>query len=258
MDLKKRMLIDLHTHTKPRSWDSFLTPDEMVDRAKEAGLDAMVLAEHDWAWEQEEVDDLARRHDFTVIRAMEINTEDGHILVFGLHEYRFGMHRSHELADFVAEVNGVMIAAHPYRRQMPWKPEDEEEYADALARAELNPAYRFVSAIEILNGRGKLEENEFSTRLQGRMYFPATAASDTHQFDEREQHMGRAATYFERDIHDEADLIEALRSGRFWPLDLTRGQLSSDPIYHDVPEDVTARWDQLAEARRALESGASL
>jgi hypothetical protein len=254
----ERMLIDLHTHTKPRSWDSFLTPDEMVDRAKEADLDAMVLAEHDWAWEQEEVDDLAKRHDFIVIRAMEINTEDGHILVFGLHEYRFGMHRSHELAGFVSEVDGVMLAAHPYRRQMPWKPEDAEEYEDALTRAERNPSYRFVSGIEILNGRGKLEENEFSTRLQGRMHLPATAASDTHQFDEKEQHMGRAATYFEGDIRNEMELIAALRTGRFWPLDLTRGQLTSDPIYHDVPDDVAVRWDELAEARRVLESGASL
>ncbi len=229
----------------------------MVDHAKEAGLDAMVLAEHDWAWEQEEVDDLVKRHDFTVIRAMEINTEDGHILVFGLHEYRFGMHRSHELAEFVAEVDGVMLAAHPYRRQMPWKPDDEEEYEDALGRAERNPAYRFVSGIEILNGRGKLDENDFSTRLQRRMYLPATAASDTHQFDEKEQHMGRAATYFERDIRNEADLIAALKSGRYWPLDLTRGELTADPIYHDVPDDVTARWDEQAEGRRAIESGAT-
>ena len=37
------MLIDLHTHTKPRSWDSFITPDEMVDLAKQSGLDAVAI-----------------------------------------------------------------------------------------------------------------------------------------------------------------------------------------------------------------------
>ncbi len=246
------MLIDLHTHTKPRSWDSFLTPDEMVDRAREAGLDAMVLAEHDWAWDEDDVRDLARRHDFTVIRAMEINTEDGHILVFGLHEYRFGMHRSHELASFVREVDGVMLAAHPYRRQMPWKPDDEEEYEQALSRAERNPAYRWVSGVEILNGRGKLDENEFATRVGERLALPATAASDSHQFDEREQHMGRAATYFECDIRTEAELIGALKSGRYWPLDLTRGELTSNPDFHDVPSDLHARWEAQAAAREAL------
>ncbi len=246
------MLIDLHTHTKPRSWDSFLTPDEMVDRARESGLDAMVLAEHDWAWDEDDVRDLARRHDFTVIRAMEINTEDGHILVFGLHEYRFGMHRSHELASFVRKIDGVMLAAHPYRRQMPWKPDDEEEYEQALSRAERNPAYRWVSGVEILNGRGKLDENEFATRVGERLALPATAASDSHQFDEREQHMGRAATYFECDIRTEAELIGALKSGRYWPLDLTRGELTSNPDFHDVPSDLHARWQAQAAAREAL------
>jgi hypothetical protein len=250
------MLIDLHTHTKPRSWDSFITPDEMVDLAKEADLDAMVLSEHDWTWEAEEVADLVKRHDFTIIRAMEINTEDGHILVFGLHEYKFGMHRSHELAEFVNAVDGVMIAAHPYRRQMPWKPDDEGEYADALARATLNPAYRFVTAIEVLNGRGSLEENEFSLRVRDEMHLPATAANDTHQHDEKDQQMGRAATYFEAEIETEQQLIAALRSGRYWPLDLTKGKLTADPTYHDVPSDVGARWDAMAEARRALVEGA--
>jgi len=251
------MLIDLHTHTKPRSWDSFITPDEMVDLAKEAGLDAMVLAEHDWAWEADEVADLAKRHEFTVIRAMEINTEDGHILVFGLHEYKFGMHRSHELAGFVEAAGGVMIAAHPYRRQMPWKPDEPEEYADALKRARRNPAYRFVLAIEVLNGRGALAENDFSLRLRDQMHFPGTGASDTHQHDEKDQQMGRAATYFEADVRDEAQLIAALRSGRFWPLDLTKGKLTADPQYHDVPADVEARWATLADARRGLLEGAT-
>ena len=251
------MLIDLHTHTKPRSWDSFITPDEMVDLAKEAGLDAMVLAEHDWAWEADEVADLAKQHDFTIIRAMEINTEDGHILVFGLHEYKFGMHRSHELAEFVDQVGGVMIAAHPYRRQMPWKPEDEREYEDALTRATRNPAYRFITAIEVLNGRGTVAENDFTLRIQQQMHLPATAANDTHQHDDKDQQMGRAATYFEAEIATEAELIAALRSGRYWPLDLTKGKLTSDPLYYDVPYDVEARWAATAEARRALVEGAA-
>ena len=246
------MLIDLHTHTKPRSWDSFITPDEMVDLAKEAGLDAMVLAEHDWAWEEDEVADLTKRHDFTVIRAMEINTEDGHILVFGMHEYKFGMHRSHELAGFVEEVGGVMIAAHPYRRQMPWKPDDESEYNDAISRAMRNPAYRFVLAVEVLNGRGAITENDFSLRLREQMHLPATAASDTHQHDDKDQQMGRAATYFDADIKTEQELITGLQSGRFWPLDLTKGKLTADSQYYDVPSDIEARWSATAEARREL------
>ena len=191
----------------------------------------MVLAEHDWAWEEDESADLAKRHAFPVIRAMEINTEDGHILVFGMHEYKFGMHRSHELAGFVEEVDGVMIAAHPYRRQMPWKPDDEGEYADALDRATRNPAYRFVSASRgAQRSWDARRERLLAPRWRNSSCTcprpaPATPTSTTRKTSK----LGRAATYFEVDIANEADLIAALKSGRFWPLDLTKGKLTTDP-----------------------------
>ena len=38
------MLIDLHTHTYPLSWDSRLSPDELVERSKAAGLDRYMNA----------------------------------------------------------------------------------------------------------------------------------------------------------------------------------------------------------------------
>src|SRR5690606_33130652 len=204
-----RMLIDLHTHTHPRSWDSFLHPDELVQRSREAGLDMVVLSEHDWAWEPEAVRALAKRHNFPVIAGMEINTEDGHILVYGMHKYVFGMHRSHELAGHVDEVDGVMVAAHPYRRQAPWNWEKEQEYIDALDRAERNPAYRLVVGLEVVNGRGKVRENSFAERMAAQMGMPGTAGTDSHAVED----IGKCATYFERDIRTEAELIEELRAG---------------------------------------------
>ena len=33
------MLVDLHSHTWPRSHDSVLNPDDLIERAKKAGLD---------------------------------------------------------------------------------------------------------------------------------------------------------------------------------------------------------------------------
>jgi predicted metal-dependent phosphoesterase TrpH len=49
------MLIDLHTHTRPLSHDSLLSPDELIEAAKAAGLDAICVTEHDFAWEPDEV-----------------------------------------------------------------------------------------------------------------------------------------------------------------------------------------------------------
>jgi hypothetical protein len=241
------MLIDLHTHTHPGSWDSFLHPDELIERSRQAGLDAVVLSEHDWAWDPEAVRALARRHDFRVIAGMEINTEDGHILVYGMHKYVFGMHRSHELAGHVNEADGVMVAAHPYRRQAPWDWEKPQEYVDALARAERNPAYKLVAALEVLNGRGKLRENAFVEDLASNMGLPGTGGTDSHEVKD----IGKTATYFERDVHNERELIEELRAGRVWAVDLTRGGLTANPVRYTVPEDLTERWRALEVVRHA-------
>ena len=239
------MLIDLHTHTHPRSWDSFLHPDELVERSRAAGLDAIVLSEHDWAWEPEQVRELAKRHDFPVFAGMEINTEDGHILVYGLHEYIFGMHRAHELAGHVDKVDGVMVAAHPYRRQMPWRWDDPQEYVDALARAEANDAYRFTVALEALNGRGTLKENRYAQDLVRAMGMPATGGTDSHQITD----IGKTATYFERDVRSERELIEEIRAGRIYAVDLSRGGLTEDVSRHQVPDDLVGHWAELDEIR---------
>ena len=37
------MLIDLHSHTAPRSYDALQTPDELIIEAKGLGLDAFAL-----------------------------------------------------------------------------------------------------------------------------------------------------------------------------------------------------------------------
>ena len=211
------MLIDLHTHTRPLSWDSNLTPDELIERSKPAGLDGICLSEHDFFWKPADVLELAKRHDFLVLPAIEINTDDGHILVYGLEEYTYGMHRSHDLADHVEQARGAMIAAHPYRRQMPWYLESERDYDEALVRASRNPAYGYCTALELINGRGSKKENEFSRRLCELMGMRGTAGSDAHDRAD----IGRCATYFERDIDDIEGLIEELKAGRYRAMDLT-------------------------------------
>ncbi len=210
------MLIDLHTHTRPLSWDSYLTPDDLVERSQQAGLDGICLSEHDYLWDPTEVIALGKRHNYLVIPAIEINTDDGHILVYGINKYVYGMHRSHELARHVREAEGAMVAAHPYRRQMPWYMDNERDYQEALARAARNPAYEYCQGLEKLNGRGTVKENAFSTALCEFMKMPGTAGTDSHSRSD----IGRVATDFERDIHNVEELIVELKAGRFDAVDL--------------------------------------
>lgn len=210
------MLIDLHTHTKPLSWDSYLDPDDLIERSKAAGLDGICLSEHDYFWKPEDVAALAKRHNFLVLPAIEINTDDGHILVYGLERYVYGMHRSHELAHHVEAAKGAMVAAHPYRRQMPWYIENERDYHEALVRASRNRAYQYCVALEVINGRGSERENAFSQRLCDLLGMRGTAGTDAHARVD----IGRCATEFQRKIETIEDLIEELRAGRFRPVAL--------------------------------------
>ncbi len=210
------MLIDLHSHTWPRSQDSLINPDDLVDRAKKTGLDAICFTEHDAIWDNKSIREISERHNFLVLPGVEISTDDGHILTYGIDRYVFGMHRSSELAGHVQGAGGAMVAAHPYRRQMPWFIRDIDEYERALERAATNPAYAYVIGLEEQNGRGSDRENAFSKRLAAMMGMPGTAGTDSHAITD----VGKCATYFEREIYDVRDLIRELKAGRFYPVDL--------------------------------------
>src|SRR3972149_6146347 len=205
------MLIDLHTHTQPLSHDSLLIPDDLIEAAKAAGLDAVCLTEHDFTWDPGKARDLARRHSFRIIPAIEVNTEEGHFLAFGIDRYVYGMHRIAELARLVEDAGGALVAAHPYRRQLPFHLHQDGDWSQALERALANPAYRHVHAMETLNGRGSEREHAFARELCDRLRLPAGAARDAHQRDD----IGRCATRFERNVTDIPSLVRDLPAGRF-------------------------------------------
>jgi predicted metal-dependent phosphoesterase TrpH len=214
------VLIDLHTHTHPLSHDSLLSPDELIDAVKAAHLDAVCLTEHDFFWDHDEVATLSRRHSLLIIPGIEVNTEDGHVVVFGLERFVYGMHRMHELARMAEAAGAVMIAAHPYRRQLPFELRHEGDWSQALERATSNAAYTHVAAVEIHNGRGSERENAFSAEVAVRLNLATTAASDAHE----RRDVGRCATEFEHKVTNLDELIGELKAGRFRPAILRPAQ----------------------------------
>lgn len=207
-------LIDLHTHTRPLSHDSLLTPDDLIEAAKAEGLDGICLTEHDFFWEAAAAAELSRRHDFVVIPGIEVNTEFGHALVFGLQRFVFGMHRLADLVRLVGAAGGAMVGAHPYRRQLPFELRDSGDWSGAVEQTVRNESYAHVSAIETYNGRGTERQNEFSLEVCKRLGLPATAGSDSHELAD----VGRCATEFEAPIGGLANLIGDLRAGRCKPV----------------------------------------
>jgi len=206
------MLIDLHTHTYPNSDDSFLSPTELILRAKKSGLDGICLTEHDWYWSHEAAAQLARELDFVVIPGVETNTEDGHFIVFGLDRFKFGMHHTDFLRGMVDERGGFMILAHPFRRNFYSQDDIEETVEKCLQK----PMLKYVDTIEILNGKGKPRQNEFSQELAKRLGWKGIGGSDAHEMKD----IPTCATYFERKVTNLEELIQELKAGRYEPVDL--------------------------------------
>ena len=206
------MLIDLHVHTYPYSDDSHLPPEEAVEQAKRAGLDAICFAEHDWHWNEADIARLRREHGFPVFRGMEISSDEGHILVFGLSEYRFGMHHASYVRELLDEVGGVMILAHPFRRKVRYHPAPGELLEEVCS----NQILDLVDAVETLNGRSRDKENRFAVEVSRRTGLRGVGGSDGHSHED----VPSCATLFDRRITRLEELIEELKAGRFRAVDL--------------------------------------
>ena len=207
------MLIDLHTHSYPRSDDSFVTVDELIEGSKKKGLDGICLTDHDSFWSDEDLTALTKKHEFLVIGGSGLNTDSGHTLVFGLRRYQFGMHKPNALRSFVDQVGGVIIGAHPYRRRFIIDSDNNSGYQreHMILKAVGDEFFNICDAIEGLNGRGQSLENQFSIDLANRLGLKVSGGSDAHKLEQ----IGVAATEFYKKIDTLSDLITEIKLGQF-------------------------------------------
>ena len=197
--------------------DSFMSVDELVESARTAGLDGVCLTDHDAFWTDEQARELSRRHGILVLPGSEINTDAGHVLVFGLRKYEFGMHKPEYLRACADRDGGVLIAAHPYRRRFLEDPgRDPANRAEMLDRATGDPFFNLCEAVESLNGRGSVEQNRYADDLISALALPSVGGSDAH----RVAQMGTAATEFQGKVGCLDDLLRLLKTGLCRPVDL--------------------------------------
>jgi len=77
------MWIDCHCHTR-YSNDNWLEPVDLVIRARTLGLDGLVVTEHHSVEASGPVERIGRDEGVLVLRGVEISTDGGHLLAFGL------------------------------------------------------------------------------------------------------------------------------------------------------------------------------
>ncbi len=214
-------VFDLHLHTVRGSSDSGLTPEQLIQEAQRIGLDGVCLTEHSGGWEERELADTFRDSGITAIRALEVNTDMGHILVFGLHRYVDGMHTAAGLRKAVDRAGGVMIAAHPFRNFFNRPPYNVNllfknfngNRPTTSTAASKHPLFELVDDVEVANGSNTDQENHFTLDVARHLGFVGTGGSDAHST----HGIGKCVTIFDGDIRSESDLIEALKAKVFVP-----------------------------------------
>jgi len=196
--------VDLHTHTRHGSSCSYMEPVDLLRRARLVGLDAVCITEHSVPWDRSSLRALARRGPPVVFPGMEVSTELGDVLVFRANGVSPGVCRAEELRSLVTDAGGVMIAAHPFRRF--FVPGAQPRVEEALG----NRLFGLVDAVEVFNGGGSRQEQEFAVEVVRLLSLPAVAGSDSHA----PHTIGCCYTTFERPLTTIEDLIGELRSGR--------------------------------------------
>lgn len=207
------MIIDLHVHTIRGGSDSSLSPEELVAEAKRLGLDGVCLTEHGRCWDRHEWQAFAQKKGLVLLRGMEVETELGHILVFGLDGYVSGIHRATELRRVVETAGGFMIAVHPFRRLFDRPHFGRQDRIPTVAEASASPIFGLVDDIEVVNGGCSDQENFFALQVAKRLEMRGTGGSDAHS----KHGLGCFTTVFERDIRSEEEFIQELKAGRFYP-----------------------------------------
>ncbi|GIW11459.1 MAG: PHP domain-containing protein [Chloroflexi bacterium] len=212
------MRLDLHVHTVRGSSDSALTLEELVLQARRAGLDGVGITEHNTLWHDPTWDAYAAQQGLLIFHGIEVSTDCGHILAYGIEGYLAGIHKAAVLREVADRCGAVLIAAHPFRRAFEKGPHVHnllKLHHPTVAEAAAHPVFRLVDAIEVANGGTAEEENAFALEVARYLGLPVTGGSDSHSANS----LGHQATVFDEPLRSLRDLIAAIKGGRGRPVD---------------------------------------
>jgi predicted metal-dependent phosphoesterase TrpH len=208
------MILDLHLHSD-RSDDSRAPVEaylKLLQRKRdERPLDGIVLTEHRQFDPRRDFRELEDRYGFLILNAAEIETDYGHVLVFGVNDdilarFDFTDVRlpAQDVISEVARLGGVALPCHPGRPTV-----------GMCAHYESRGPLDGVIAVEALNGGSKKGEDDRVRELMRQHGYAGFGGSDSHLVS----FVGICATEFDAQIRTIDDLVTELRAGRCRPVD---------------------------------------
>ncbi len=204
----------MHLHSE-RSDDSRAPVEaylKILQRKRaERPLDGIVLTEHRQFDLHRDFRALEDQYGFRILNAAEVETEYGHVLVYGVNEgilarFDFANVRlpAQEVISEVARLGGVALPCHPGRPNV-----------GLCAHYETKPVLEGVIAVEALNGGSKKGEDAKVQELIAAHGYKAYGGSDSHLVS----FVGICATEFDAEIRSMDDLVRELKTGSYRPVD---------------------------------------
>jgi predicted metal-dependent phosphoesterase TrpH len=185
--------LDLHVHSR-YSPDSRLSLEEIVARLSYAGLKGFALTDHNTVRGLAALAELQSKYPaYLLLPGVEVSTEEGHLLAFGVREAPPPHRPVLETIDWVGAHGGEAVLAHPFRR------------AHGVGRkvAESAP----VPAVETRNGHNSEIANLRAEDVAARRNLGGTGGSDAHSLAD----LGRAYTEIGPEVASVDDVLECLR-----------------------------------------------
>ncbi|HVS34631.1 MAG TPA: PHP domain-containing protein [Gemmataceae bacterium] len=194
------MKFDLHMHTTRHSPDSQMDPFVLCRRAREIGLDGVVITEHDWLWTEPELEELREKQpDLVVLAGVEVSTYEGHFLAYGVTN-PFAVPHGIRVAELCREVHaqgGAVVAAHPFRWRQP--------FAEILEREKPD-----LDGLELMTKNMDADCRRRAAAVQARLPLAGLGSSDAHHEDS----LGFCYTEFPDGTRTMTDLVKAIRGRR--------------------------------------------
>jgi predicted metal-dependent phosphoesterase TrpH len=202
------VILDLHTHSI-KSDDGRAKVENYCQwiRAKELPIDGFVLTEHRQFDAESDYSALAQKFDLVILKASEVETEYGHVLVYGVTEaltkaFDFSsINLSLEIVLETSEKHGAVAApCHPGRPRV-----------GMFAHTDELGIPKGVRIVEIYNGGSRDDEDQISIDNASKLGYLGIGGSDSHIVS----HVGRCGTKFTADIANIDDLVAALKGEDF-------------------------------------------
>lgn len=188
------MLVDMHLHESTYSLDSHINLEQIVTIARQKGLDAVCITDHDSMGLREYAAEYAKKVNFPIFVGVEYYSLQGDITAWGIDTFPDHRIDAQIFIDQVNAAGGFCVSCHPFRNN---KRGLEENLRQVHG----------LHGVEVLNGSADLEANRTALRFCRELGLKAIGASDAHTTGQ----IGKYVTWLPEKVTTLADFIAQLR-----------------------------------------------